>query len=287
MGVGSMTPRLHPLQAGGGSSSGLPYGFPTLVSARLKPGLAWWDDFFTVSAGTAAPAQWILTQVGSGTGTGGLASASNSTTVLTNGVFNLTTGTTANDSILAEANQRITATNILFPVSMTPENGGFVAMFRFAFGATRTSCKHGCGLIENGIANGTDWITDPDTTLGAGSAQSLIVHRATSAYGSGGMAAAAGDVVARYYDGTVGDQLVTLVAAASLGAGPIKFEFARPPGSTTITCYVNGTAVGTFTTHTGANNWRPSFGVITENTTAKALGMDALWLEAAATAPAR
>lgn len=292
MGVGSMTPRLHPLQAGGGSSSGLPYGFPTLVNARLKPGLAWWDDFFTVSAGTAAPAQWILTQVGSGTGTGGLASASNTTGVLSNGVFNLTTGTTANDLILAEANQRTTATNILFPVSATTENGGFVAMFRFAFGATRTSCKHGCGLIENGIANGTDWITDPDTTLGAGSYQSLIVHRHTSAYGSGGMAAAAGDVVARYYDATVGDQLVTLITSAALaaapyGASPIKFEFARPPGSTTITCYVNGTAAGTFTTHTAASNWRPSFGVITENTTAKALGMDALWLEAGSAVAAR
>lgn len=287
MGVGSMTPRLHPLQAGGGSSSGLPYGFPALVSSRFSPGIAMWDDFFSVSVGSSAASAWTLTQVGSGGGSAGIVNASNTATALTAGVFQLATGTTANDLSLAELSQRNAASNIMLPISATTTHGGFTAMFRMAFGATRTLCKHGCGLIESNIANGTDWITDPDTTLGAGAARSLIIHRHTSAYGSGGMAAAAGDVVARFYDANGTDQLVTLVASASVFSDPYKFEFTRPAGSTTITCYVNGTAVGTFTTSDGTMSVRPSFGVITETTTTRLISLDAMWLEAGTTMPAR
>lgn len=289
MAIGSMTPRLHPLQrGGGGSSSGLPLGFPTLVSARRTPALAMWDDFIAgVSVGTTAASRWTLTQAGSGAGSAGIVNASNSTTTATLGVFQATTGTTANDLSLLELSQRNAASNSIFPVSNTTENGGFTAMFRLAFGPTRTFCKHGCGLIGSSIANGTDWITDPETTLGGDSNQHLIIHRHASAYGSGGMAAAAGDVVARYYDGTVGDQLLTLVASASLTSSPVKVEFDRPAGSTTMTVYVNGAAVGTFTTHTGASNWRPSFGIITETTTARNISLDAFFLEAGTTMPAR
>lgn len=286
MGVGSMTPRLHPMQAGGAPRSALPLGFPSLVSPRFTRSAVWLDDFFTASVGTTSAAQWTLTQVGSGTGSAGIVNASNTSTVSTAGVLQASTGTTANDSCLLEPSLRSTAQQTLFPTSNTAEVGGFVAMFRLAFGATRTLCKHGCGLIGASIAAGTDWITDPETTLGGDGSQHLIIHRHTSAYGSGGMAAAAGDIVARYYDPTTGDQLLTLVAASGVDSFPVKFEFYRPINSTTMTAYVNGTAVGTFTTHTAANSWRPSFGIITETTTARVISMDAMYLENA-TAVAR
>lgn len=292
MGVGSMTTRLHPLQrGGGGSSSGLPLGFPSLTTSRLTPGIALLDDFIGgVSIGSSAASRWVATQVGSGTGTAGLASASNTTTAATAGVLHLSSGTTANDVILAELSLRSASQQVVFPVSNTSENGGFNAMFRMAFGATRTSCRHGIGLIASTVTAATDWITDPDTVLGADSNMSLIIHQSTTAYGAGGLAASGGDVVARLYDNAGTDQMVTLVANAGgivPASNPYKFEFSRPPGSTTITCYTNGVAMGTLTTSTASNSWRPSFGVVALAASARVFALDAYFLEAGTTMPAR
>ena len=293
MAIGSMGGgRLHPLMTGGGSrNSGLPLGFPSLTTARFNPGIALWDDFIGgVSVGSSSASRWTATQVGSGTGTAGLSSASNTTAAATAGVFQLSSGTTANDVILAELSVRTAGQQSLFPVSTTSDHGGFNAMFRVQFGATRTSCRHGIGLIASTVTAATDWITDPDTVLGADTSTSLIIHQSTTAYGAGGLAASGGDVVARLYDHAGTDQMVTLVANSS-GVTPLpapyKFEFSRPQGSTTITCYTNGVAMGTLTTSAGANNWRPSFGVVALSSSARVISLDAYFLEAGTTMPAR
>lgn len=284
MAIGSLGGRLHPMHTGGGgSNSGLPYGFPTLTTARFNPGMALWDDFIGgVSVGTTAASRWTLTQVGSGTGSAGLVTSTNTTSVLTAGVFQVATGGTANDLALAELSQRTSANNTILPVPSTTDHGGWNAMFRLSFGATRTTCKHGFGLIDTTVANGTDWITDPDTTLGAGANVSIVITRHTSAYGG----AAAGDIVARFYDNSATDQLLTLVASANVSASPYKVEFGRPRGSTTLTVYLNGTAMGTFTTSTQPFSVRPSFGVVTE-ASARLASLDAYFLEAGSPYQAR
>lgn len=291
MPIGSMSKGLYPMYRSGGTgsaSSGLPPGFPTTAAARIVPGQLFLDDFWSVSVGTSSASAWTLTQVGSGAGTAGLQSSTNSGTVLTAGVFGLATGTTANDLILAELSQRTAAVNSLLNVSATTENGAFNLMLRASFGATRTLCKHGFGFIDSTVANGTDWITDPDTVLGAGSTASIIVHRhASAAYGAGGMATNAGDVSARFYDNSGTDQRVVLVTAAALTAAPYKFEFVRAKNSNTITCYVDGAVAGTFSTSNSAFSTRPSFGVITEPNAVRIAALDAYLMETGATMPAR
>lgn len=284
MAIGSMGGRLHPMVVGGGSrSSGLPLGFPTLAASRFTTSSVWAEDFVLASVGTSNASAWKLTQAGSGTGSAGTVTSSNTSTVATLGVLQVATGTTANDSSILEPATRTTGSNTLMPVSgytSAPAASGFHLMWRVQFGATRTTCKHGFGWIDGGtIAQGTDWITDPDTTLGASaSLGGIVITRHTSAYSGD----AAGDVIARLYDDNAGagtDQSHILVAAASVDAGAWKFEFHSEPGSPTITSYVNGVAVGTFTRSN--QNWalRPSFGVVTETTSARLANVDAVLLE--------
>lgn len=285
MGVGSMKGGLYPLQAGGGSrSSGLPLGFPTLAASRFTNSVVWAEDFVVANVGTANTSDWKLTQAGSGTGTAGTVSASNTSTVATLGVLQASTGTTANDSCLLEPATRTTGTNAFLPLAgytTTPAASGFHLMWRVQFGATRTTCKHGWGWIDGAtVALGTDWITDPDTTLGAaGGCGGIVITRHTSSYSGD----TAGDVVARFYDDNSGagtDQSHVLLAAASVDSGAWKFEFHAEPGSATITSYVNGVAVGTFTRSNISWGLRPSFGVITETTTARVVNADAMLMEA-------
>lgn len=285
MGVGSMTPRLHPLQAGGGSrSSGLPLGFPTLAGSRFTYSMVWAEDFVIASVGTANTSAWVLTQAGSGSGSGGTAISANSGTSNNIGILQATTGATANDSAILEPATRTTGANTLMQVqgyaSGAAANSGFHVMFRLQLGATRTTCKHGFGFISGGdVAQGTDWITDPDTTLGAPTAfGGLVITRHTSSYSGD----AAGDLVARFYDDNSGsgtDQSHVLMAAASVAANPIKVEFHADPGSATITSYVDGVAVGTFTRSNNTMSFRPSFGVVTETTQARNASLDAVYLE--------
>lgn len=278
MSIGSMSRRLVPMQAGGGGPrSALPPGFPTVVSPRLSRGAVWFDDFFTASvAASGVGSDWNFVQVGSGAGSAGIGPSSGTVA----GILQAATGTTANDVAILEPAVRTGSALAQFnPGATTGGAGGFTVMFRCSFGATRTTCKHGFGIVNTNLALGTDWITDPDTTLGGATGTFLIIHRHTSAYGAGGTAAAAGDVVARWYDSAGTDAMVTLIAAADLGANPYNIEFHRAPGQAAIACYVDGVLKGTIAGTTSGSVSRPSVQVATETTTARIAGMDAILFE--------
>jgi hypothetical protein len=264
-----------PLITGGGGSrsSGLPAGFPTVVTSRHAGGGVYADDFQSVSVGASGTtSQWVATQAGSGGGSAGLAGGGGTNS----GILQLATGATINDRITVEQAFRTTASASWFSIGGGGgSQGGFTMFMRAGFGTTRTTCIHAFGLVESGITFGADIVTDPDTVLGAGTSMSLVITRNTSAYSGD----AADDVIARFYDAGGSDQSFVLVAGGSVTSSHVNFEFSRPQGSSTISGYVNGVLAGTFTASN--NSWlaRPHFGVITGAAQARQLNIDAILLE--------
>jgi hypothetical protein len=165
------------------------------------------------------------------------------------------------------------------PINAVASGGGFTYLVRMSWGTTRTNCKHAVGLVAGSLTAATDAATDPDTTLGA-SGQHLIIHRhAAAGYGAGGLAAAAGDVVARWYDSTAADEMITLIPSASVSSSFATIEFSRAPGATAINAYVDGVLKGSFTGNTSAMNMRDTYQVVTDGAFARLLNVDTFMLE--------
>ena len=253
--------KLRPLWTPGGArGSSRPAGVPALATPPLANGVCFFEDFFAPSLGTAGWASgatatpdtltnlaplghpaWIASEP---IGTTGIVEALSSTVAWLNGcgTVNLKTGTTSGNTIALSQGATSTSGCATAVASSTQSALG---QWRVA----QTSAAHqaasntGFGWISTTLAFGSDWITDPDTTLATVAA--LVFTRHIASYSGD----PAGDLVARLYApaASYSATSATIVAAAGMNAtSAYKIEAFFDGINQTLPIYVNGALVTTF-----------------------------------------
>mgnify|MGYP001597792999 CR=1 FL=1 len=251
-----MAGKLRPLWTPGGARSQSPARAlaPSLVTPPLANSVGWFEDFFATAIAPVAYASgliatpdtltnvtpygqpsWIGTEV-VGT-TSSIAPSSSSTAGFAGcGVVQIGCGPNIGDTMAMEAGSSLGAYGSVNANEM-------LAQFRVGFvTASGASSNAGFGLLSSTTAIGTDWITDPDTTLNATAA--LVFTRHAASYSGD----AAGDLVARLYDtaGVYNNSAVLLASASILANGPIKIEALLSFSLLSCFIFVNGTLRATF-----------------------------------------
>jgi hypothetical protein len=273
MGIGSMSGRLIPMITGGGASSARSTDIPTLVTPRLPNAAGFFDDFLATAVGPAGfgevnpstyghPA-WQYTTLGGG---GGSVGCGGSTTAL----GTLVAAPNSGGGFIVETPGRTTAAAGAINFGTTTKALG---MWRFALSGSASSRIEGLGWVRTSLVTGTDWVTDPDTTLATTDA--IVITRNASAYSGD----AAGDLVARVYStaGTDNDSAV-LVTSANMGSGYRKVEV-YCDGAGTLYFYHDNVLVWTKAVTALANTfYRPSFGII-PSAASRIVNVDCLYQE--------
>ena len=285
-----MTGRLRPLWTpGGGRGSGRPPGVPKLVSPQPANAAVWFEDFVGITVapvvfgeGTVADPATVLNQVAyghpawiikaiAGTGTAGQGGMSQNFF----GTLQLVPSSASGDGLIADLGGRTTtsATCSMFGVSNSS-----VMMSRCALSGGLTLRNDAWGWPATSIAQGTDWFTDPDTTLAA--TNSIVITRHIASYSGD----AAGDLVGRLYEssGVDTDSVVLLTSAqvTTISSGGIKVEVQCTGGN--LNFYINDVLAGTIDIPNVAANSivRPSFGNRTTGVAAnRVLNMDCFYSE--------
>lgn len=269
-----------------------PFGVPRLSTSPLPNATGYFEDFHSVSVGGALALghyDWLATQL-AGTGTIGCAAGTGSATQARAniGIMSIATGASANNGGMVDRAGRSITTGQTITSSTT--NTKWIAQFRFSISGTAnaiTSSIYGLGLIHsNTVAYGTDWMTDPDTTLlGATTGgPSVVITRHAATYSGD----AAGDIVLRYYEGSGTDDFsAVLLAAASVSAAQFyKVELYWDGAS--LHYYLDNVLIGSTALPnqaTGAWTLRPSGGVITTTTAVRTLAIDSYYQEVEQGAP--
>jgi hypothetical protein len=273
MGIGSMSGRLIPMITGGGASSARSADIPTLVTARLPNATGFFDDFLATAVGPAGfgevnpstyghPA-WQYTALLAGGGNVGCGAS-------TTAFGTIVAAPNSGGGFLVETPGRTTTAGGAMNFGTTTKS---VGMWRFALSGSASSRIEGLGWVRSALATGTDWITDPDTTLATTDA--IVITRNSSAYSGD----AAGDLVARVYStgGTDNDSAV-LVTSANMSGNYRKVEV-YCDGAGTLYFYHDNVLVWTKTVTALANTlYRPCFGII-PSAASRIVNVDCLYQE--------
>jgi len=244
--------RYVPLITKGVSGQQGPPGAPALPGGYPTNGIPFWDDFHGITTGTTiATSKWLQTAI-AGTNTIGTAAGSAGQSILVLG-----TGASSGDGVILDLNGRttVTAGSLGAPTALP---GLSVVQWRCNFG-NQTAVRAGFGLVSSvatfGVPTGTNWLTDPATTLAG--IESLIFHVDT--------AAASGALRCFYRDsGGTADETITLRAAPVSGTF-YTISAVINPTAATITIYLDGVADATVIDCSGwsGGNVRPTFGIQT------------------------
>lgn len=149
---------------------------------------------------------------------------------------------------------------------------GFLCQWRVAASHAATTGRHGFGLVSS-TTIGTDWITDPDTTLAA--TNSIVFHRdGTSAYSGDTQSA----WVFRYYSSTGPTAL-----SAEVITGPTNVQYYVVElyfTGTTFYVYVDRALVATVAaTNYASSTYRMSAQVMATSAAARQLKFDSVYFE--------
>jgi hypothetical protein len=281
-----------PLISGRPPGATRPLGCPSLVSPIPANAAVWFEDFYaatiakkafevgtiaTPDTGTHVSAlghpSWIATETAGTLGLVGCTSGSNSAGNLT-----LTTGTTSGNTLVVDAGGR-TAANMDSggTLNATLSTAGRVNVcFRLITPATITNLNFGVGLPQSSVNYGTDWLTDPDTTLlgATTSGNSIVITRHAAAYSGD----TAGALVLRLYEAGGTDDTSLELSASIATSTAYKVELSFTNGA--IAAYLNGTLVGTLSTpNVALVSARPSFIAQTTTGAARAITIDSYYQE--------
>lgn len=288
---------------GGGAAGGRPSNAPSLVTPRLANAVYWLEDFHATTIGNAGFASgltgtpdtlvnlgplgnpaWIATETAGSAGTVGLAHDSNAPG---RGTCNVQTGTSANDTLMVDWAGRLTTSGLSFWKTGANQVTS-IASAIFCMNGTTTSSIRGFGFVSYGAVRGTDWITDPDTTLAPATvAPSIVVTRHSAAYSGD----TAGNVILRIYAGAAGAEntsvdLTALTGVAFSSSTYYKLEVYFNGATATWQVYWQGLLAATLTTAEDLSSgapFRPSFGASTLTTAVRQISADLFYLETAQT----
>jgi hypothetical protein len=237
--------KLIPLWRSGSPANKRPPGCPSLVNGQPANAAVYFEDFY---AATVAPYRftdgvlacahghpsWEATAIGAGGAIGCTA-----TSAAPGGLVFNPTG--AGDGFVVDSGGRSTTTAACLTIggTISPEQ---LMMVRMSHGTGSSNKDTGFGWIASTLANGTNWLADPDTTLAATNALVITQHW-TSAYSGD----TAGDVVARLYStGGTDNAFLQLVPAASANTVQNKYEVRWIGGAYYF--WYNGAYIGTLPT---------------------------------------
>jgi len=260
-----------------------PSSLPTMSGTQPPNLWYFWDDFVAGQVGVAPAAEghpaWQVTSI-AGTGTVGMMTHNTG-----QGTLQTTTGANANDGYMVDlggfgvnnagsiqiANPRTTKHNIM-------------TRFQWNSPAVVTNVINGVGFVNTfnlatGVATGTNWVTDPLTTLAGKSA--FIVHRSSASYGQAdGVTYPIGSVMLYRFD-SVGTTAVKLLDAPVTGGDQMtKVEWAMD--GTTGRVYLNNVLVDSFTQadlQSSQYSLRPTLGVQTLGAAARTWTVDCFYGE--------
>jgi hypothetical protein len=267
---------------------------PTLVSPQPPNAMTWFEDFCTSSVAPArfavgtvadpntithqAPygnAAWSVGTIAGTTNKVGLHGSDGEQNYI--GCLSIATGTTVGNGAMIDMGGRETSSpgNDVFSLGSSEIES--VGMWRWRYDSGTDLHITGIGWVI-GVAPGTDWITDPDTTLTTGTAGGVIIHRVSDAVYSGDPA---GALMLRTYDALGGTQFLQLASSILTDTATWhKVEVRSKEGILYV--YYQDAYVGSLDISGHANdNCRPSAGFkrITSGATARALRIDCYYQE--------
>ena len=255
---------LRPLITGARPNTGEPPGAPSWSRGYPTNAVPWFEDFFGVTVGTAvADDCWLQTAI-AGTNVIGTLGGSTAT-----GLLNLATGSSSGDGVILDLNGRTTAiAGSLGALNTLPGPSRFQARINFG---TQTNVRAGFALLATssatpGCALGTNWVTDPATTLAG--LDAVVFHVDT--------AVASGALRCLYTDNSgTADETFTL-RAAPVASTFYKIEGYIDPTADTLTLYLDGVAAATVIDISGwaGGNVRPSFAIQTAGAASRSMQVD-------------
>lgn len=272
------------LTRSGGAQSKRPLGVPTLVNGPLTNPQFMFEDFVAttvIADPTLGNPAWVPTDI-VGTGSVGLGQAG--AAALTNGYVQVISGATSgNCTALDQGGISATLGTPWMRNSTTTSN---LWQVRFMHNGSVTggaqTGRYGFGWIStSGPGIGTDWITDPNTTLN--NLQSIVVHRdGAAAYGT----AARGDIVLRVYSLDTATSLTLVSAAQQTTDGASSwYKVEVLLNGTSVSAWVNGVLIGSVACTTwGTAQQRFSAQVMATSAAARQLNIDSIYAENSNTA---